>query len=460
MSSEDKLEKQIITGFIVSEQFRNKVYPFIIPDLFQNKVCSFLFKILKESFDNYAKILSKTALEVEIEKYSTSDELTDSSFKLLENALKVEKIEEEWLLDEAEKWVRNRKIHKALVDSIEAYDTKKGMGSVPDRLQQAISSSFNSSIGHDYLTDYDIRYQQYTQKEEKVPFYLKMFDEITSGGLSKKTLSVVMALTGVGKTICLCDLAAKQLSKGHKVLYITLEMSEVNIAKRMDANLLNIDINRISDLSRIEFQSKILKLYNTIPLAKLVIQEYPAASVSVSHFKRLLSDLKIKKNFVPDIIYVDYINLMLSTRSTRGDNSYTTIKMIAEELRGLATEFNVPLFTATQVNRQGASAKEIELTDTSDSFGLPYTADLFFTLTTSDELSASNQIQVRQLKNRYNDLNRYKTFRVGIEKPKMRLYDLSNYALEDERPTPHILKEDEFVTDEDIKKYHDDDPFF
>ena len=341
----------------------------------------------------------------------------------------------DWLLDTTEKWCRDRAIYLALMESIalaDGKDKEKDRDAIPGILSDALAVSFDTHVGHDYLLDYEARYESYHRKEDKIEFDLEFFNKITKGGLPNKTLNIALAGTGVGKSLFMCHVASGALLDGKNVLYITMEMAEEKIAERIDANLLNVPIQEITELPKVMFEDKVTKLAQKTQ-GTLIIKEYPTASAHAGHFRALLNELALKKSFRPDIIFVDYLNICASSRY-RGNstvNSYSYIKAIAEELRGLAVEANVPIVSATQTTRSGYGSSDVELTDTSESFGLPATADLMFALISTEELEGLGQIMVKQLKNRYNDLSVFKRFVVGIDRAKMRLYDCEQTAQND-----------------------------
>ena len=336
------------------------------------------------------------------------------------------------MLDTTENWCRDRAIYLALMESIhiaDGNDEKKSRDAIPSILSDALAVSFDNNIGHDYLENYEERYEYYHRKEEKVPFDLEYFDKISDGGISNKTLTIALAGTGVGKSLFMCNFASSVLLQGKNVLYITMEMAEEKIAERIDANLLDVSIKSIKDLPKSTFENKISKLAAKTQ-GTLIIKEYPTSSAHSGHFKALLSELALKKSFRPDIIFVDYLNICASTKYKQGGsiNSYSYIKSIAEELRGLACEAKVPIVSATQTTRSGFGSSDVDLTDTSESFGLPATADLMFALISTEELEQIGQIMVKQLKNRYNDTVVNKRFVVGIDRAKMRIYDCEQSA--------------------------------
>jgi len=344
-------------------------------------------------------------------------------------------VDKQWLLDTTEKWCRDRAIYLALMESITIADgnnEKKNRDAIPSILSDALAVSFDNHIGHDYLSDYEERYESYHRKEDRIPFDLEYFNKITKGGLPNKTLNIALAGTGVGKSLFMCHMASASLLNGRNVLYITMEMAEEKIAERIDANLLNVPIQEITELPKQIFESKVNNLAKKTQ-GTLIIKEYPTASAHAGHFKSLLNELALKKSFRPDIIFIDYLNICASSRY-RGNstvNSYSYIKAIAEELRGLAVEANVPIVSATQTTRSGYGSSDVELTDTSESFGLPATADLMFALISTEELEGLGQILVKQLKNRYNDPTIHKRFVIGIDRAKMRLYDCEQSAQQD-----------------------------
>ena len=382
----------------------------------------------------YDNIPTKSVLNIEIEKRKDiSDDVYQQSIKIIDE-LTQEKIDNQWLIDTTEKWCKDRAVYLALLESVKIADGKdktRTKDSIPSILSDALAVSFDDHIGHDYIYDAESRYDFYHKKEDTTPFDLDLFNKITKGGLPNKTLNIALAGTGVGKSLFMCHVASSVLLQGRNVLYITLEMAEERIAERIDANLLNVNIQDIRDLPKSTYESKLYNLSKKTQ-GKLIIKEYPTASAHVGHFKSLLNDLALKKGFRPDIIFIDYLNICASSRY-KGTlvNSYTYVKAIAEELRGLAVECNVPIVSATQTTRSGYGSSDVELTDTSESFGLPATADLMFALISTEELEGLGQILVKQLKNRYNDPTIHKRFVIGIDRAKMRLYDCEQSAQDD-----------------------------
>jgi replicative DNA helicase len=431
----EKVEFLILRNLLHNEEYLRKVLPFIKPDYFEDINQKIVFEEIVSFVQEYNKLATKEILCIEVENRK---DITDTSFKeivhLIDNLEDVA-VEFNWIVDTTEKWCRDRAIYLALMESIhiaDGKDEKKNRDSIPSILSDALAVSFDTHVGHDYLEDYEQRYESYHKKEEKIEFDLEFFNKITKGGLPNKTLNIALAGTGVGKSLFMCHVAASVLLQGRNVLYITLEMAEERIAERVDANLLNVPIQEISELPRQIFENKVTNLAKKTQ-GTLIIKEYPTASAHSGHFKSLLNELALKKSFRPDIIFIDYLNICASSRY-RGNlsvNSYSYIKAIAEELRGLAVEFNVPIVSATQTTRSGYGSSDVELTDTSESFGLPATADLMFALISTEDLEGLGQILVKQLKNRYNDPTIHKRFVVGIDRAKMRLYDCEQSAQED-----------------------------
>ena len=431
----DRVETTILRNLIHDEEYLRKVIPFIQPDYFDSHQDRVIFEEIAQFIVKYNKPVSQEILKIEVENRS---DINDDEFKEITGvltSLDIQVINSEWLVDTTEKWCRDRAIYLALMSSIkiaDGQDEKKNRDAIPTILSDALAVSFDNHIGHDYLEDYEQRYESYHRKEEKIPFDLEYFNKITKGGLPNKTLNIALAGTGVGKSLFMCHMASSVLLQGKNVLYITMEMAEERIAERIDANLLNVNIQEITDLPKIMYDSKVNNLSKKTQ-GSLIIKEYPTASAHSGHFKALLNELSLKKSFKPDIIFIDYLNICASSRYKAGSNvnSYSYIKAIAEELRGLAVESNVPIVSATQTTRSGFGSSDVDLTDTSESFGLPATADLMFALISTEELEGLNQIMVKQLKNRYNDPTIFKRFVVGIDRAKMRLYDVEQKAQED-----------------------------
>ena len=431
----ERIESTVIQNLVFNEDFSRKVLPFVRSEYFENYSEKVIFEEISKFIVQYNSLPTTPALLIEIEKRTDlSDEIYKQAVDSLNNMEYVPN-DKQWLIDTAEKWCRDRAIYLALVESISIADgneDKKGPDAIPSILSDALAVSFDNHVGHDYLNDYEERYDFYHQTEEKISFDLDFFNKITKGGLCNKSLNIALAGTGVGKSLFMCHVASSCLLQNKNVLYITMEMAEEKIAERIDANLLNVNIQEIASLPRQMFESKVANISQKTQ-GTLIIKEYPTASAHSGHFKALLNELALKKSFRPDIIFVDYLNICASSRY-RGNstvNSYSYIKAIAEELRGLAVEANVPIVSATQTTRSGYGSSDVELTDTSESFGLPATADLMFALISTDELEQLGQIMVKQLKNRYNDLSVNKRFVVGIDRAKMRLYDCEQSAQHD-----------------------------
>ena len=431
----ERIELLILRNLIYNEEYTRKVIPFIKDDYFEEQNQKIIFQEISSFIQEYNKLATKEILSIEVEK---RNDINDTNFKEVVDiisSLEDEVGEIDWLIDSTEKWCRDRAIYLALMESIQLADGKdesKGRDAIPSILSDALSVSFDNHVGHDYLQDYEKRFESYHKKEDRIPFDLEYFNKITKGGLPNKTLNIALAGTGVGKSLFMCHVASSALIEGKNVLYITLEMAEEKIAERIDANLLNINIQDITDLPKPMFNTKVENLIKKTQ-GTLIIKEYPTASAHSGHFKALLQELALKKSFKPDIIFIDYLNICASSRYRAGSNvnSYSYIKAIAEELRGLAVETNLPIVSATQTTRSGYGSSDVELTDTSESFGLPATADLMFALISTEELEGLNQILVKQLKNRYNDPTVRKRFVVGIDRAKMRLYDCEQTAQAD-----------------------------
>ena len=431
----DKIEFLILNNLVNNEEYLRKVIPFLKDEYFEDTNQKIVFQEIASFVEEYNEMPTKEVLYIEVEKRKDINEDVYKHIHHLVDHLDGQPVEFDWLVDTTEKWCRDRAIYLALIESIgiaDGQNDKKQPDAIPSILSDALAVSFDNHVGHDYLLDYAERYDLYNTKEERIPFDLEYFNKITSGGLPNKTLNIALAGTGVGKSLFMCHVASSVLLQNKNVLYITLEMAEERIAERIDANLLNINIQEISDLPKSMFESKVANLSKKTQ-GTLIIKEYPTASAHSGHFKSLLNELALKKSFRPDIIFIDYLNICASSRYRAGSNvnSYTVVKAIAEELRGLACEANVPIISATQTTRSGFGSSDVELTDTSESFGLPATADLMFALISTEELEGLGQIMVKQLKNRYNDINMFKRFVIGVDRAKMRLYDCEQSAQED-----------------------------
>lgn len=429
-----KLEQTILRNLIRNDDYMRKVLPFLTRDYFTDSTEKIIYDEISKFSNTYNSTPTIEAIGLAIkEKRNLTDEQVSGSIAYLEEIGKdTEQPKIEWLVDKTEKFCQEKAIYNAVLNSISILDGKDkthDKGAIPKILSDALAVSFDSSIGHDYLEDSDERFEFYHRKEERIPFDLDYFNKITKGGLPAKTLNIALAGTGVGKSLFMCHVAAGCMSQGKTVLYITMEMAEEKIAERIDANLLNVSVDDLMDLPKDMYDRKVQRV-REMTTGKLIIKEYPTASASVTHFRTLLNELNLKRNFVPDIIFIDYLNICCSSRLKAGANvnSYTYVKAIAEELRGLAVEFGVPIVSATQTTRSGYTSSDPGLEDTSESFGLPATADLMFALISSEELEKMNQIMVKQLKNRYSDPTHYKRFVLGIDRSKMKLYDVEQDA--------------------------------
>ena len=429
-----RLETTILKNLVYNEEYTRKVLPFLSVDYFQEREDKILYEKINEYINQYNTLPTQEALAIELDKSSIKDEEFQNSLKLLESiSNETDETNISWLLDSTEKFCQDKAIYNAVVESISILDeggrNTRDKGSIPDILSDALSVSFDPHVGHDYFLDSDERYKFYHRVEEKIPWDLEYFNRITKGGLSNKTLNIALAGTGVGKSLFMCHAAASCLSQNCNVLYITLEMAEEKIAERIDANLLNISIDDLQKLPKDLYDKKINKLKQTIK-GKLIVKEYPTAAANVNHFRALLNELNLKRSFVPNIILVDYINICTSSRIKPGANvnSYTYIKSIAEELRGLAVENAIPILSATQTTRSGFTNTDIGLEDTSESFGLPATADFMFAIISTEQMEELNQIMIKQLKNRYSDPTSNRKFVIGIDRSKMKLYDVEQSA--------------------------------
>ena len=431
----ERIETTILRNLVFNEEFARKTIPFIQSDFFEERSEKIIFDEIVSFITKYDSCATLEALNIEVENRTdlTAEEV--KNINDISKELNDSPIDHQWLLDTTEKWCRDRAIYLALMESIhiaDGEDDKRNRDAIPSILSDALAVSFDNNIGHDYILNSDDRYEYYHRTEDKIPFDLEYFNKITKGGLPNKTLNIALAGTGVGKSLFMCHFASSVLLQGRNVLYITLEMAEEKIAERIDANLLNTPIQNLTDLPKPMFDKKVKRISKKTQ-GQLIIKEYPTAAAHSGHFKALLNELALKKSFKPDIIFIDYLNICASSRYRTGTNvnSYSYIKAIAEELRGLAVEANVPILSATQTTRSGFASSDVDLTDTSESFGLPATADLMFALISTEELEGLGQIMVKQLKNRYNDPTIFKRFIIGVDRAKMRLYDCEQKAQED-----------------------------
>ena len=422
------IERTTLTQLVTNEQYARKVLPFMKKAYFADRTERTVFEEITKFVDKYNKIPTQTSLEIEVQGRKDLNEDEYKKVVAVIQTLSSTDVDFDWLVDTTEKFCKDKAIYNAIVEGISIIDGKdknRGPDAIPSILTDALAVGFDNAVGHDYLLDSEARFDYYHTVEKKIPFDLEFFNKITKGGLSPKTLNIVLAGTGVGKSLFMCHVAANCLSQGKNVLYITLEMAEERIAERIDANLMNITTEDLYDLPKQMFDNKIAKIIKSTS-GKLIVKEYPTASAHTGHFRGLIKELAIKKSFKPDIIFIDYLNICASSRfkGSASINSYLYIKAIAEEIRGLAVESNIPILSGTQTNRSGFVSTDIGLEDTSESFGLPATADLMFALISNEELDKLNQIAVKQLKNRYNDLTVNKRFVIGINRAKMRLFDV------------------------------------
>ena len=430
----NRLEHSILRNLIYNEEYARKVLPFIQPDYFSDNTEKVIFQEIKEFIEKYKNLPTHEALVINFtESKKLTEEQVRGSIEILNDLHKVknEPTELQWLTEQTEKFCQDKAIYNAIMDAVQILDekTNKAKGEIPKILSDALGVSFDRNVGHDYINNFEERYDFYHRKEERIPFDLDFFNKITKGGLPNKTLNIALAGTGVGKSLFMCHVAAGCISQGYDVLYITMEMAEEKIAERIDANLLNIRVDDLHIISKDDYTRRFHALQSKTH-GRLIIKEYPTAAAGSMHFRSLLNELQLKKNFKPHIIFIDYLNICCSSRLKPGSNvnSYTYVKAIAEELRGLAVEFNLPIVSATQTTRSGYGNSDVDLTDTSESFGLPATADFMFALINTEELEQLNQIMVKQLKNRYNDPSSNKKFVIGVDRAKMKLYDVEDTA--------------------------------
>lgn len=429
------IEDLIFSNLIFNERYGRKVIPFLVQDYFTNKIDREIYKTIAAYVVKYNAFPNQTALTIDLENVNS---LSQDEFGLAKQKIATfveQQTDLDWLVSQTEKFCKDRAIYNAISNSIKILDDKTGQHSpnvIPSLLEQALAVSFDTQIGHDFFQDIEQRYDFYHRKEERIPFDLDYLNRVTKGGLPRKTLNVALAGTGVGKSLFMCHCAAANIVQGHNVLYITLEMAEERIAERIDANLMNVALDEIALLPRDVFEKKLQRVKEKT-VGQLIIKEYPTSSASAANFRHLLNELSQKKKFKPDIIYIDYLNICSSSRlkQSANVNSYTYVKAIAEEIRGLAVEFNVPVVSATQTNRAGYSNSDVGLENTSESFGLPATVDMMFAIITSEELEELNQLMFKQLKNRYADPSRYKKFVIGVDRAKMKLYNVEQSAQDD-----------------------------
>ena len=452
----ERIERTTLKNLIHNDEYARKVLPFLKEEYFTERFDKILFREIYHFITKYNNLPTKEALSIELNNRKDVNETEYKTITDILGTLNKEQIDQKWLVETTEKFCKDRAIHNAILGGIQILDGKDKAHSpeyLPEMLSQALSVSFDQKIGHDYLTETKERYDFYKRKEERLELDLEFFNKITRGGIPSKTLNICLAGTGVGKTMFMTHLASSILLQGKNVLYITLEMAEERIAERIDANLLNVGMSDLEELPYQMYETKINKLQSKTT-GKLIIKEYPTASAHTGHFKNLLNELALKKSFKPDILFVDYLNIAASARFKAGANvnSYTYIKAIAEELRGLAVEYNIPVFSATQTTRGGYVSSDVGMEDTAESFGLPATADFMFALISSEDLEQKNQILIKQLKNRYNDPTVNRKFIVGVDRSKMRLYDVEQKAQEDLVDTG---QEDQFKSKKPLGEFSD-----
>lgn len=427
------LEQTILANLIHNEEYCRKVIPYIRESYFDDVTIKKIFSTFSDYVDEYKEPPSVEALKIMLDgRKDLNEEMFKEVIRTVDE-LKIDKAtNQEWLVSETEKFCQDQdlinSVRKAIM-IIDGKDKEMDKGSIPKLLSDSLGISFDTHIGHDYLDDFEDRYEFYHRKEERLPFDIDMLNKITKGGLPKKSLTVLLASTGVGKSLVMCHMAAAAFMYGKNALYITAEMAEERIAERIDANLLNVTLDELSQLSKETFQKRVDRIKEKTP-GRLVVKEYPTGTAHAGHFRHLLNELRLKRNFVPDIIFIDYLNICASSRikGAASVNTYVLVKSIAEEIRGLAMEFNVPIVSATQANREGYGNGDMDLTNTSESIGLPQTVDAMFALISTEELEGMGQIMIKQLKNRWNDLNYYRRFVVGIDRSKMKLYDVEEHA--------------------------------
>lgn len=435
MEITNQLPTHILNHLLNNDEYCRRVIPYIRKEYFDGEH-GLVFDLIVKFVGAHNKLPSPKILELELRKVQAADDILNNSSALIKEITTPNDIDTDYLIKESEKWCRDKAVYNAIMESIQIIDGKdseQSDGAIPEILSSALGVSFDQSIGHDYIDNSEQRFEFYNRTEDRIPFDLEYFNKITKGGLPNKTLNIALAGTGVGKSLFMCHCAANVLTQGKNVLYITMEMAEERIAERIDANLMDLPMEQLARISKDAFNSKIQKIAQA-SVGKLIVKEYPTGSAHSGHFRALLNELSLKKNFKPDMIYIDYLNICSSSRMKGmggSINSYTYIKSIAEELRGLAVEFNVPIVSATQTTRSGFGNTDVGLEDTSESFGLPATADLMFALISTEELEELGQILVKQLKNRYNDVGYYKRFVVGVDRSRMKLYDVEESAQQD-----------------------------
>lgn len=452
------IENYIISTLVQDDEFARKTLPFLKKDYFADEGQKVVFDLVRQFVEKYNKVPNKAVLSVDLDEQKGLNQTTyDQAKECIKQLGTNPAVDEQWLLDNTEKFCQDKAIYNAIMDSIKIMDDKKeqqSRGAIPKLLSDALAVSFDQHIGHDFLEDSATRFENYHKKEKRIPFDIEFLNKITKGGLPRKTLNIILAGTGVGKSLAMCHMAAHNLSSGQNVLYITMEMAEEKIAERIDANLLDVTLDELALLTKDAYQKKIDR-FRSKTTGKLIIKEYPTASAGSANFRHLINELRLKRNFKPDIIYIDYLNICSSSRLKAGANvnSYTYVKAIAEELRGLGVEFDVPIVSATQTNRTGYTNTDVGLEDTSESFGLPATADIMFALIATEEMDKLNQIIVKQLKNRYSDPTKYKRFVIGVDKSKMKLYDVEMGAQSNIMDAPGSHYSTEYEPSRTVEKF-------
>ncbi len=452
------ITQKILQGLIDSDDFVRTAKPYLKDEYFKDHSEKVIFNLINNYIDKYNKPPNIESIKVDLDNSKDLSEDQHSTISKYVQGMVPGNTDIDWLVDETEKFCQHQAIYNAIMESIQILDgkTKTQKGSIPTLLTDALSVTFDPHIGHDFIEDADSRFEFYHRKEHKLPFNLEYFNKITKGGLSKKTLNICLAGTGVGKSLFMCHCAAANMLDGKNVLYITMEMAEEKIAERIDANLMGITMDELSILPKEAYDKKLNRIKDKTT-GQIIVKEYPTAGAGSNHFRHLLNELKMKRNFVPDVIYVDYLNICMSSRIKYGAsvNSYTYVKAIAEELRGLAVEFNLPVVSATQTTRSGFSSSDVGLEDTSESFGLPATADFMFAIIATEELDQLGQFQVKQLKNRYSDPGMFRRFIIGVDKAKMMLYDVEQSAqgdlMNDDTPSGNSDDPDRRKLFEDFK---------
>ena len=451
------IEYQILQGLVNDEDYTRQVMPFVKEEYFNQPDQKLVFKVIGEYFDKYNALPAPEALLIEINNVGGFDEKTVKSAVDIVSSFEGKEVDD-WLIDQTETFCQDKAIYNAIMSGINIIEKDPdGKGQLPGLLQEALQVSFDNSVGHDFIEDAQSRYDFYHQAEVRVPWDIDLLNKITKGGIPNKTLNIVMAGTGVGKSLFMCHMAAANVLEGKNVLYITMEMAEERIAERIDANLLDVTMEELNIIPKTAYEKKMNRLKDRCT-GKLVIKEYPTASANANHFRHLLQELRTKKNFKPDVIYIEYLNICASFRIRGGANagSYAIVKAIAEELRGLAVEFNVPIISATQTNRAGFSSSDIGLEDTSESFGLPATADFMLAISQTEELEQLNQYMVKQLKNRYADPSFHRRFVVGVDKSKMRLFDVEQSAQKELVDDTPLFDRSQDKPNKDLKSLFDD----